>query len=502
MEDVSEWTMMITISRKNEVYLHIKAEESILCDLNDFFRFRSPGYMFSPQYKRKFWDGYINLFSLKTNLIYYGLFPRLETFFEERGLEYEWYLGPELNTRNYSLHEGETYCNSLNLSLIPRDYQVAGFTRGIRYKKQLLLSPTSSGKSLIAYTLCRKLIEEGKRGLIIVPTINLVTQLYGDFKDYSSKNKWDVEENVHQIYEGQDKQTDKPLIISTWQSLKDLKQPYFEKFGFLIGDEVHSFTAKSLTGIATKCINAEYRIGLTATIQDAKAHILTLEGLFGSVHNTITTKKLMDRGDISTLKIKCLMLKYPEEECKKVKAMDYRGEIGYLISDVSRNNFICNLALSLKGNTLILYQYVEKHGELLYNTLEGKAKDGRKVFFIHGKVDGDVRNEIRGIVEKEKDAIIVASLGTFAIGVNIRNIHNLIFATPSKGKIRVLQSIGRALRLGTEDSEKECATLFDIIDDLSVKKHLNFALKHFLSRVQLYIQEKFSYKIYKIKIGE
>ena len=162
----------------------------------------------------------------------------------------------------------------------------------------------------------------------------------------------------------------------------------------------------------------------------------------------------------------------------------------------TRNKFIKNLAVSLKGNTLILYQYVDKHGKILYDLITNTKNIGdRKVFFIYGKTDVETRENVRSITEKEENAIIIASYGTFSTGINIRNLHNVIFSSPSKSRVRNLQSIGRALRIG---DKKEKAILYDIADDLRYKNHMNYTLKHFVERTKIYNEEKFVYKLYKI----
>jgi superfamily II DNA or RNA helicase len=172
--------------------------------------------------------------------------------------------------------------------------------------------------------------------------------------------------------------------------------------------------------------------------------------------------------------------------------MDYQAEMDWLVRNDARNRFIKNLALSLKGNTLILFQYVDKHGKVLHDMLKGD-----NVHFVHGGVDGGEREEIRHIVEQSSSSIIVASYGTFSTGVNIRNLHNIIFASPSKSKIRILQSIGRGLR---KAESKDIATLYDISDDLIWKSKKNFTIQHFAERVKNYNEEKFDYKIYKVNL--
>ena len=200
----------------------------------------------------------------------------------------------------------------------------------------------------------------------------------------------------------------------------------------------------------------------------------------------------------SSFTIKCLVLKHSPTICEEAKDWDYQQEIQYLIQNHNRNRFIRNLAISLNNNTLVLYQMVEKHGQVLFDMIKEKAGD-RKVFFIHGGVDTEDREIVRQIMEKENDAIIVASFGTFSTGINIRNLHNIIFASPSKSRVRNLQSIGRGLRQSTG---KEMATLYDIADDLRHKKHMNFTLRHFVERAKIYNEEKFPFKIYNIGLKD
>jgi superfamily II DNA or RNA helicase len=272
---------------------------------------------------------------------------------------------------------------------------------------------------------------------------------------------------------------------------------FFKQFSFIIGDEAHQFKAKSLIGIMTNLTNAGYRIGTTGTLDGMKTNKLVLEGLFGPVKQVITTKELMDRKDVANFTIKCLILKYDDEICKKAKDFTYQDEIQFLVLNERRNKFISNLAQSLKGNTLVLYQYVDKHGKILYDMINRDVGSSRTTYFIHGDIDADLREQIRKEVENETDSIIIASYGTFSTGINIRNLHNIIFASPSKSRIRNLQSIGRGLR---KSDTKSDAVLFDIADNLTYKKHENYTINHFMERLKIYNEEKFRYKIYKIEL--
>jgi superfamily II DNA or RNA helicase len=482
----------IVITNINEVYVKVTCDEGVSYELREHFTFLVPGYQFTPQYRSKLWDGKVRLFDLRTYQIYRGLVPYIVKFCEDR--DYEWEYDNEVYDEEFSIKEAQEFIQKLNLPVEPRDYQIEAFIHAVRSRRALLLSPTASGKSLIIYLIMRYLYANCnvKRTLIIVPTISLVTQLASDFSSYGFSS----DELVHRIFGGQDKQTDKPIIISTWQSLYKLPKEYFKQFDFVVGDEAHLYKSKEISELMCKISNAKYRIGTTGTLDGTKTHKLVLEGLFGTVRKIITTKDLMDQGHIADFNIKCLILKHPDAMCQALKKSTYQQEIEYIILNEARNKFIANLSLSLKGNTLILYQYVDKHGKILYDMINKEVGD-RKCFFVYGKTEGEVREEIRHIVEKEHDAIIIASYGTFSTGINIRNLHNIIFASPSKSRVRNLQSIGRGLR---KSETKDSATLYDIADDLRHKKRDNFTLKHFAERIKIYSEEKFTFKIYKIEL--
>jgi len=361
----------------------------------------------------------------------------------------------------------------------------------VRKRRALLVSPTASGKSLIIYLLTRWYNE---RTLIIVPTISLVAQLAKDMLDYGIAS----DKYIHQIMAGADKATDKQIVISTWQSIYTLPKEWFNQFLVVIGDEAHQFKAKSLTTLLSKMTQCKYRFGLTGTLDGTQTHKLVLEGLFGKQFSVTTTKELIDTGRLAKFSIKALVLKHSEEKSRQCKSYKYQEEIDYLVLNHERNRFIRNLAASLKGNTLVLFQLVEKHGKVLFDMIQSFVKN-REVSFVYGDVNVDDREHIRQLTENQTNAIIVASYGTFSTGINIRNLHNIIFASPSKSKIRTLQSIGRGLRLG---ENKENAVLYDIADDISYKSKSNFTLQHFKERMKIYNDEKFDYKIYTINLKD
>jgi superfamily II DNA or RNA helicase len=478
---------IVQIERFDEVYIKVKAEPSIMMEMSEFFTFTVPGAKFMPAYRSKFWDGKIRLLNAMTGLLYAGLTKYVEEFCKSRNYELE-YLS-DFASENFSLKEAKEFVEKIKPTMQPRDYQLDAFVHAVRERRGLMLSPTASGKSFIIYLLVRYY---AKRTLIIVPTTSLVSQLASDFADYG----FDSDTFVHRVFAGQDKGSTKPITISTWQSVYKLPKEFFANFDVVIGDEAHLFKAKSLTSILTKMSGCRYRFGFTGTLDGTETHRLVLEGLFGAVRKVTTTKELIDQKHLADFKIKAIVLSYPDEIRQMIaRANDYQAEMDYLVRLESRNKFIKNLALSLEGNTLVLYQFVEKHGIQLANMLQD---NNRSVYFVSGDISGEEREEIRKVVENESNAIIVASFGTFSTGVNIKNLHNIIFASPSKSRIRNLQSIGRGLR---KSDTKTSATLFDIADDLSWKSKKNYTLLHFMERIKIYNEEKFEYKIYKVQLN-
>ena len=492
-------TNLLIIEKKNEVYITIECESDVQREISEFFTFYVPGYKFMPAFRNRMWDGKIRLFSQKTKEIYFGLYPYVKAFAEER--RYTIVCGKGVDVDNKVNRDTvKHFCNSLGQKFETRDYQIDAVYYSLKRDRALLLSPTASGKSFIIYSLIRyysHLIKEqtNYKCLLIVPTTSLVEQMYTDFESYG----WNVKKNCHRLYSGYSNQTDKKVLISTWQSLYKLPKSYFEQFGCVFGDEAHLFKSKSLTEIMTKLIDCKYRIGLTGTLDGAHTHKLVLEGLFGAVNKVTSTKKLIDKKQLSNLAVRCLILKHSEANAKMVASGKYQDEIDHLVSSKPRNNFIKNLALKIKGNTLILFQLVEKHGKGLYELIKNKSGKDREVFFVYGGVDAEQREKVREIAEKSNNAIIVASYGTFSTGINIRNLHNIIFASPSKSRIRNLQSIGRGLRLG---DNKVNATLYDIADDLQYKSKENFTLKHFQERINIYTEEEFDYEIHNINLKD
>ena len=482
----------LVIQKSNEVFLKIEAEPHVYYELRDHFTFEVEGAKFMPQYRNKHWNGEIHLFDLRKKQIYVGLLDRIIAFCKRRDYEYK-FVDNEYYGTPFEINEGISYVGVKDYMKsicchLPRKYQIQGVYDALRHNRKLLISPTASGKSLMIYSLVRYYIGKGEKILLIVPTTSLVEQMYKDFQDYG----WDADSFCHRIYSGKEKTNEYPVTITTWQSVYKLERSFFEDYNVIIGDEAHLFKSKSLVSIMTKLHHAKYRFGFTGTLDGTQTHKWVLEGLFGPAYKVTRTDELMKQGHLSQLDIQCLVLKHPPQ-----KFDTYQDEIQYLIEHEQRTKFITNLTLDLKGNTLVLFSRVEAHGAVLYEKINTNKDSDRKVFFIHGGVDAEERELVREITETENNAIIVASYGTFSTGINIRNLHNVVFASPSKSRIRNLQSIGRVLRKSTN---KVKAILYDIADDCTHNSRRNYTLNHFIERIKIYNEENFNYEIITIQL--
>ena len=484
-------TRYLIVDKIDEVYLKIEADADIRRELGEYFTFEVPGFKFMPQFRNRVWDGKIRLFSYATGKIYTGLYPYIINWCKENNVQVV--DGTKIKDTKVDISKVDEFIKALKIPMEVRDYQKEAFIHAVKKNRCLLLSPTASGKSLIVYLLTRfNQLRIKNKILIIVPTTSLVEQLYKDFKDYG----YDSDKYVHRIYEGHSRETEKQIIISTWQSIYNQPKKWFGQFDMIVGDEAHLFKAVSLTKIMTKMTKCKYRVGLTGTLDGTKTHKLVLEGLFGSVNKVVSTTELQEKGKLAALKIFCLVLQHGKTERDFLKDKTYQEEMDFLVSNTKRNKFIRNLVTGLQGNTLCLFQYVEKHGQTLKEMIEEKADD-KKIFYVHGGVEAEEREKIRFITEKSDNAIIVASFGTFSTGINIRNLHNIVFASPSKSRIRNLQSIGRGLRLKDNNSE---ATLYDIADDISYNEKENYTLAHFRERINIYNEEDFDYEIHNVDL--
>ena len=498
----------VTLRLFNNSFIHIDTNGGTLVEIAEEFAFFVPGYKWMPKFRSGFWDGKIKLFDARKQLFPAGLFSELEKFLTKSGYKVvieETDYGVPGKKNQVRAKEIKALLDDLNLhskgnKIDAYDYQFNAICQAIQDKRNITLSPTGTGKSLIIYCLCRWFMEQSdEKILLTVPTTSLVEQMFKDFKDYSEfDDSFDVNHECHMIYSGKEKiNVHHRIFISTWQSIYKLPQSWFVKFGCMFGDECHLYKAQSLTTMMNKMSNCSYRIGTTGTLDGTETNEMQLKGLFGSIRRATTTKKEQENGRLAMLDIKMVKLRYATDTINSFGKSTYPQELDWITRKDERNHFIKDLVIKQKGNSLVLFQYVEKHGRVLYDLIKAEAGADRKVYFIHGGVATEDREQIRAIVESETDAIIVASFGTYSTGINIKNLHNLFFTSPSKSIIRILQSIGRGLRVASNGARTR---LFDLYDDLRTKGHVNYSYRHALEREKIYKNEEFPIKKYEVKL--
>lgn len=490
---------MIRVMYHNESYVLIDCDDSTFFEMKDYFSFFVEGYQYNPKYKYGAWSGKISLLQHDRTLPY-GLISYVQKFADNYGHDIiiddsvkkpigisqeafdEW-------LSKYSIYDGDKIIE-------PHWYQLDGVYKGITEEKKILNLPTSAGKSLIQGLLSRYYYDhfEGKI-LIIVPTIQLTTQMRDDLINYRLFTKNDIG-----ILSNKNKPKNETIVVSTWQSAIKQPQEWLEQFGMLLVDECHLATGKSISSITTGLTNCKFKIGLSGSLKDGKANLMQYIGLFGDVYKPVGTAELMDSGQVSRLKINALVVKYPDVLKAKLKRLTYPDEIKVITKFRKRNEFVCKLAIKLaaKENVFVMFR-TTKHGEQLVDLIREMGYEN--VHIVHGKIDGSERDRLKHMVEKSDGMIVVASYGVFSTGISVKKLHHVILAHPVKSKITVLQTIGRVLR---KHETKEVAKLWDIIDDMSSTKtikgqnrrvNINYALKHGLARIERYGSENFDYSL-------
>ena len=486
-------TSQIKIRKLNHASLKIDSDMDIAMELSEAFTFMVDGAKFSPAFKMGQWDGFIRLFNLGSRTIASGLYQKVIEFAEQRSYTWEvvddskttGYEPPSYTTPDIDTASVSAYMNSLRLhargeSLNIRDYQIEGVRVALLNRQAILQSSVGSGKSMMLYCIIRYITEVLKmRVLLVVPTVGLTTQMQSDFKDYSSHNGYDVS-----------KDTDKPVVVSTFQSLREVTPNWINSYGAIITDEGHKITAKSFQDIYGKATKVPFRLTCTGTLHELKCNILTMVGLTGSVYEIALTKNLISAGQLVPLNIKAISLNYDTDTCKLAKNLDYEEELMWLVTAPKRNNFISKMAVSCKGTTLVFFRFLVQ-GQALYDLIKAMVGDTREVYLIDGDMEKEERERVR-LLTANTDPILVVSYGTMSAGVNMPTVANMIIAHPIKSKITFLQSIGRGLRL--QEGKTHC-NLFDIGDNLAHKTKVNTTYRHFGDRLQLLTGEGYEFKI-------
>lgn len=469
-------------------------------ELRSQFSFYASNYKWDKRYKLGYWDGTISPLNLKDRTIPVGLIPRVKRYLEEQRITYQ---DNTLSSEKIDLTDEQIrQFFEQHGPFTPHEPQIKALQHCLSEARNIILAPTSLGKSYIIHALNVWHTKKNRNVLILVHRANLVLQLQSNFVDEYLSEKY---YSTSTIYDG--KTVDSQVLITTWQSVKDLDSDWFNQFDVIIGDEIHRHKAKVITEIFNKADQVQYRHGFTATLDnDSDADAMVLEGIYGPpVQVTTLEQQIQDKISV-TCDVFVVVLKYGSRHCKKLHQLidiekkagkehpDFVVESNFLENFNERTGIIANIATSLKGNTLVAYKKIE-HGNQIFQAINDRTNI--TTYLINSKVPKSKRFDIQKNIEKLENSISVVSFGTFAEGINIPNLNNLVIGSQLKSSITVPQLIGRMIR---QSFGKHKANIIEICDDLTYNGKQNIFLKHFKKRMEFYMRNRFKVKTKIIRI--
>lgn len=423
-------------------------------------------------------------FLYKDRFLPCGLFNDLIDCLENNNIQFN--VDPDFEPVN-NINKEKLYKSfeSYHLSQTLTEYQKETVYLCLKDKRKLILSPTSSGKSMIIFLTCMSYLsmkEENKKIVIIVPSITLVNQMYFDFKDYLKNTRIDISKYMDRRGGSNKEEFTKNILVTTWQSLQNEKPAFLKQFGMVIYDEVHSSKALVSKNIIEKTI-APYRIGLTGTLanEDDELSELTIKGLFGEIYIATSYQELLELEFVTPMEIRSIILNH-----KNKSKMTYLEEKKYISEDQRRIKIINNIVNKSTGNTLLLFNTIEYGRKLL-----AEISKSKKCYYIDGSVSGKEREEIRQKLEKENGCVLVASFATVGTGFSVRNIHNVIFGESRKSRISVIQAIGRGIR---KSNNKDIVYIYDICDYINYYDRPSYSYTHYKKRKKYYNDYGYPFK--------
>jgi superfamily II DNA or RNA helicase len=468
----------MVVNKLNESYSVIDSDIESLKNIFEFLKVEIPGWQFDPLIKSGFKSRYQFFASIqhKKVLVLNGHIELLESF----GVQ------PLEKTSEFSEEEIDLFLEEIvpELPFEPYDFQIKAFKESVLNGKQINKMCTGSGKSLTIALLAEFLRRKNKKGILLVPNINLLTQFKEDIKDYKLM---DLYNDLHVIGGGQNvRHFNNSLTISTWQSMQDRSKVNLDELDYVITDESHRFASEETSAIVKETINCKYKWGFTGTIPESPVQKMQLFGLFGLPKTYITSKELIDRGLATPIVINSIFLDYSKMDKKIFKeAGDHQKKLKFIKEHEKRNELIVNLSCKLKGNSLVLFQHTI-HGkelfvdlmkklhpdvEVLNKNITGKKsfefQDQYGIYFLNGEDNAKTRELTRKILEERDNAILIANYAILSTGVNIKRLHNLVMASPLKSYTTITQSIGRLMRL---HKDKLVANIYDLVDNFGIRK--------------------------------
>lgn len=503
----------ITLINYNELYYQLSTTLDISGALRDNFSYRAPGFIFNPLYKNGLWNGFVCLY--KGKLFPKGLLPDLKKFCEVNNIKLN--IPTSLYLKSISESRIDEIIEETNLSdvnkktgeVIPiklRDYQVDAIKTAILQKHQLIVSQTSTGKTLMIYMIL-KILQENvlfstpystfaySKMLVIVPSITLVEQMYNDFINYSKLNGWPAEDLCTKMHSKAKPDLSKPILITTWQSLMDKDERFFKLYGCVILDEAHKIgksntkESKEVEKEINKCVNAEFLLGFTGTMLDEPLYKKKIQSFFGGHKEVTSYQEAIQAGNICDLKVNILKLNYTSGLEDKMR--NYKNEKSFIMSSSRRNEFIKKLLLKTHGNKLLLFMEIKKHAKVIYEAIktDERFKD-YQIILLDSSSKVDVREKAKTLLETNNNVIVFGTYALLGTGWSVNNIWNVFFIAPLKSKVAILQSIGRGLRL--IPGQNKICNIWDIVDKFEYK---NILYRHFLQREKYYKENNFKYII-------
>lgn len=496
--------MILTLTDDNQFLRIDDATELELEQITISLTKRIESWRFNPLVKRGVWDGYVSYIK-DDKWIPAGLWRHVLQICKDYNLEVEMngikrLIDPNINAETFEKWALDFFKGA---EITPRDYQIETAYNILKFRKCLAELATSAGKTLISFLTIAYMLEKGKaeKILMIVPNVSLVLQAHEDFHDYNYMNK--VPLKIQQIFAGQKIKSNKNIIIGTYQSLVKKDKEYFEQFDAVLVDETHKAKSASIKTILQKCTSAQYKFGLSGTIpKEGTLDKLTLMSQTGPVISEVKASFLQNEGHIAKCVVKVIEMNYATDSQRlafqelaqnKYDRKDvFSLEQNFVITSEARLDFISSVIGRVPRNSLVLFHRIE-HGKKLYEKL--RQESDKRVFYVDGGTDKDIREEYKKKMEAGDEVVIVASYGTFSTGISIKKIHSIFFTESFKSEVIIRQSIGRGLR---QHESKDKVLIVDFVDNIRTQEWDNYLWKHGKARQSIYKQEKFDYNIKRV----
>ena len=496
--------MILTLTEDNQFLRIDEVTELELEQITISLTKRIDSWRFNPLVKRGVWDGYVSYIKddkwIPAGLWRYVMNICKEYKYDLKINGIKRLIDPNINAESFEAYALDLFKGS---EMTPRDYQIDAAYNILKFRKCLAELATSAGKTLISFLTVAYMLEKKKatKILFIVPNVSLVVQAHEDFHDYNYRNRIDL--RIQQIFAGQKLKDNKNIIIGTYQSLVKKPNEYFADFDAVIVDETHKAKSASIKTILQKCVNAQYRYGLSGTLpKNGTLDQLTLMSQTGPVITEIKAAFLQREGYIAKCAVKVIEMDYATDKQKtalmelaqnKYENKDvFSLEQNFVINNAARLDFIANVIGKVPRNSLVLFHRIE-HGQRLYEKL--RQESDKRVFYVDGGTSTDIREEYKKKMEAGEEIVIVASYGTFSTGISIKKIHNIFFTESFKSEVIIRQSIGRGLR---QHESKDKVLIIDFVDNIRTIEWDNYLYKHGKARQAIYKQEKFDYTIKKV----